>query len=95
MLQIIYITVGIIAILSICVFALCNMFDWVCEKISSLRRTHYTLYTIRTFNELSLAFHQDKKLEAIFKRLADDAIWYRKLNVWDFRDLIEKEFGRE
>lgn len=95
MLQVIYIAVGILFIITICCFLLCQMFHWFCDNIERIKWERYNWYTTKKYSELALVFHQDKKLEFIFNRLAKDQIWGNGLDVWKFRDEIEKKFGRD
>lgn len=93
-LEAIYIGVGVLTLLTICLFILVYLFQIVCEKWFELRNPTIHYQTIKTFEQLALAFNQDKKLHKIFKTLSYNHVFGFGLDVWKFRDEIEKEFGR-
>lgn len=91
-LEFIYIAVGVIFIFTVCVHILSIAFDYVCDKIERIKHDRLEIYTIRKFHELELAFHQDKKIAFVFKKLGEAQVWGRSLDVWELRDETDKVF---
>ena len=92
MLQIIYIVVGVIAVVAISVFTICNCLIVIAEQIERIKRPYWKYTQIKKYADLENAFYQDKKVQYIFKSLKDKETNDMGINAWDFRDLIEKEF---
>lgn len=95
MLQVIYIIVGLIAVLAVSAFVLCQCFAWSIELIDRWREPCWRAYAARKYNELALAFNENKKMEYIFKRMSDDCISGWSFNTWDFRDEVNRKFPNE
>lgn len=93
-LQSIYVSVGILAIVAISTFTICQCFQWALNIYQEFKTPYLKYYYTRTFSDLSIAFYERKEVAYIFKRLSEMQLRDTGIDSWKFRDEVDKEFGR-
>lgn len=93
-LELIYISVGILTLISISVFTLCQCFHWGVELINKIRNPYMNHFYTRKFAEMSLAFRDDERLTYIFDRFQKDSIWGWSFDTYKFRDEVNEKFKK-
>lgn len=94
-LQWIYIAVGLLTLSAISIFTITQCFQWALDIYDKMRNPWHKLYYVKLFQDMSHAFYLDKKMQYVFEEIYKRGLSDRGFDVWAFRDLVEKEFGRE
>lgn len=94
MIQMLYIVIGVLFIFAVSLYIITMCIAWGLELFDKIRNPIIDYNTIKQYEQLALAFHEDKKLSHIFKTLAENQVWGRGIDVWKFRDEMITRFGR-
>lgn len=94
MLEVIYIVVGIIAVLAVSFFAMNQCFYWFLEMAEQWREPALRAHATRKFKELALAFNDDPRMKYIFETIADNTAMGFSWDTWKLRDEVHEKFEK-
>lgn len=94
MIECVYIVVGILFIFATAIGILTISIHHLMQILDNYREPYWRAGAIRKYRELALAFNDNKKIEYIFKTLADNKAMGWDFDTWRFKDEVEEKFGK-